>query len=87
MGGGSSDVRAAFSLAAAAAAAEENDECYNDDPGTVIIKKMAKTIVIHNVFLRFFVGIALRYHTMRRNKMCAAFIQNHLSQTEEFFRL
>ena len=33
--------------ATAAAAAKEYDERYDNDPGAVIIKKMAKAIVIH----------------------------------------
>lgn len=35
-----------------AAATEHDDYSKDDDPGAVIIEKMAKTVVIHNMFLR-----------------------------------
>ena len=35
-----------------AAATEHDDYSKDDDPGAVIIEKMAKTVVIHNIFLR-----------------------------------
>lgn len=34
------------------ATAENNDDSQDDDPGAVIVEKMAKTVVIHNMFLR-----------------------------------
>ena len=35
-----------------AATAENNDDSKDDDPGAVIVEKMAKTVVVHNMFLR-----------------------------------
>ena len=35
-----------------AAATEDNDNSEDDDPGAVIVKEMAKTVVIHSMFLR-----------------------------------
>ena len=35
-----------------AAATEDNYNCKDDDPGAVIIKDMAKAVVVHYVFLQ-----------------------------------
>ena len=35
-----------------AAAAEYDNDSKDDDPGAVVVKKIAKTVVIHNMFLR-----------------------------------
>ena len=35
-----------------AAATENYDDSQNDDPGAVIVEKMAKAVVIHSKFLR-----------------------------------
>ena len=35
-----------------AAATENYDNSKDDDPGAVIVKKMAKAVVIHSMFLR-----------------------------------
>ena len=35
-----------------AAATENYDNSENDDPGAVIVKEMAKAVVVHSIFLR-----------------------------------
>ena len=53
-----------------AAATENNDNSKDDDPGAVIVKKMAKTVVIHNMFLRCVFAILHRsftYYAYRRS--------------------
>lgn len=39
-------------LSMVAAATENYDDSQNDDPGAVIVEKMAKAVVIHSMFLR-----------------------------------
>ena len=46
-----------------AAATENYDNSKNDDPGAVIVKKMAKAVVIHSMFLRSMFAIFHRSFT------------------------
>ena len=48
-----------FYKSVVAAATENNDNGKDDDPGAVIVEKIAKTVVIHNMFLRIFVSCGL----------------------------
>ena len=46
-----------------AAATKNNDDSKDDDPGAVIVEKIAKTVVIHNMFLRSMFAILHRSFT------------------------
>ena len=46
-----------------AAATENYDNSKDDDPGAVIVKKMAKAVVVHGVFLRCMFAILGRSFT------------------------
>ena len=46
-----------------AAATENYDNSKDDDPGAVIVKKMAKAVVVHGVFLRCMFAIFGRSFT------------------------
>ena len=46
-----------------AAATENYDNSKDDDPGAVIVKKMAKAVVIHSMFLRCMFAILSRSFT------------------------
>ena len=46
-----------------AAATENNDNSEDDDPGAVIVEKIAKTVVIHNMFLQSMFAILHRSFT------------------------
>ena len=49
-----------------AAATENYDNSKDDDPGAVIVKKMAKAVVIHSMFLRCMFAIWVAHlHIMR----------------------
>ena len=50
-----------------AAATEYYDNSKNDDPGAVIVKEMAKAVVVHSIFLRsmFAIFTAHLYSMMR----------------------
>ena len=53
-----------FALGSVVAAATENDDYReNDDPGAVIVKEIAKTVVIHICFLQMLLG-QTHYHNM-----------------------
>ena len=39
-------------MSVVAAATKYEDDSEDNDPGAVIIEKMAKTVVVHNMFLR-----------------------------------
>ena len=43
-----------------AAATEHDDYSKDDDPGAVIIEKMAKTVVVHSMFLRRMIAMLHR---------------------------
>ena len=46
-----------------ATATENNDNSKDDDPGAVIVEKIAKTVVIHSMFLRSMFAILHRSFT------------------------
>lgn len=46
-----------------ATATENYDNSKDNDPGAVIVKKMAKTVVVHNMFLRCVFAILHRSFT------------------------
>ena len=50
-----------------AAATENYDNSENDDPGAVIVKEMAKAVIVHGIFLRsmFAIFTAHLYSMMR----------------------
>ena len=52
-----------FYKSVVAAATENNDNGKDDDPGAVIVEKIAKTVVIHNMFLRSMFAILHRSFT------------------------
>ena len=41
-----------------AAATENYDNSENDDPGAVIVKEMAKAVVVHSMFLQSWVAVS-----------------------------
>ena len=54
-----------------AAATEDNDYCKNDYPGAVIIKKVAKAVVIHSMFLRsMFAALHRSFTSYAKSKVC-----------------
>jgi hypothetical protein len=67
----------------AAAAAKENDERYDNDPGAVIIKKMAKTVVIHNVILHVFAGFCPTLSYYARMTKVFYFLFDYLASKSE----
>ena len=47
-------------MSVVAAATKYNDDSEDNDPGAVIIEKMAKTVVVHSMFLRRMIAMLHR---------------------------
>ena len=47
-------------MSVVAAATENYDDSKDDDPGAVIVEKMAKAVVIHSMFLRRMIAMLHR---------------------------
>ena len=47
-------------MSVVAAATKYNDDSEDNDPGAVIIEKMAKTVVVHGMFLRRMIAMLHR---------------------------
>ena len=62
-----------------AAATENYDNSKNDDPGAVIVKEMAKAVVVHSIFLRsmFAIFTAHLYSMMQDKILTQLDLQNY----------